>query len=225
MEAVELGVTSAVSFALWGPIFWLVTAGVELGVTLRCRNVLVSAGRPAGMATLLLVIGLVLVVPMLAGYAGCSWSAQRSAAEVFDRADPDRALAWATDRGAGRVREELAISSDDQVIVELEALRTLARERATETGDGLSRVLERAWWFAVTAALDRALPERVTWAQLVSYIQVALEARLREELGEVAARLRSAAWRTLLIFLGLLVLVNGIAVFLIRRAAAPPGVM
>jgi hypothetical protein len=221
VDELELGVTAGIGAVKWGLIFWLLTVLGEIFVVLHVNGILARAKRPrAGTLVVAILVGCV-VVPFAGAYAGCAFGAQRGAAEIYDEVDPGRAVEWAIARGVDEVRQELGIRLDDTPIVELEKLR--AHAAAQQAGDlrDPERAIETMFWWAVEQALQEA-KQQVSWRKLVDEAEKRLKEKVREQLPDYGGSLRKGAWFTLGVFLAALILVNGLAIFLIRRRAAQP---
>jgi hypothetical protein len=215
----ELGVSAGIGALAWGLMFWFATGVGELFVVLHLRGILVRAKRPALGTTLVAVFVGCVVLPIGGAYAGCAFGAQRGAAEVYDQVDPGRAVMWAIERGTEHVREELALA-EDTPITELEQLRAVATAKQQGDDRGVEEVLERALWWAIEVALDKAETKQLTWSQLVARAETHLKQKVREQLPDYGSTLRHSAWITLGVFLAVLILLNGAAIFLTRRQAA-----
>jgi hypothetical protein len=220
VDSLELGVGSALDLIFWASMIWFGTLVLELFVVFWCRGLFKRAGKPTGRLLLLLVLMLCVVVPLVGGYAGCAASVQRSSADAIDEVNPAKVIEWTIDRGASEARAQLGITKDAKV-VEIEKLRETARARARIGGD-LGDLLEGAWWWAVDATLAKTIPPAVGWDWIIEQVTQQLKAKVREVLGDHAEAMRSGSRKTLYYFLAFLLLVNGLTVFFVRRAARLP---
>ncbi len=216
MEELQLGLGTAAGAALWALGVWALVFIVELVWTLRLRRMLVTAGTPRLGATLGLVGVLVVVLPMVGGYAGCVASAQRSGAHATEHVGP-AVVEEIVDRTLDRAALELlGADYDDALPLELADLQT--RATAHPARDGLVGRFD-AIVYQVIAKLTAPLAPPVTWRALVTHARTEITARIRAQLTSTAHGLRSSARATLLLFLAIALAINGGAYALVRRAS------
>ena len=219
VDAIELGVTSVADLMVFALAFWTGTLVVEVCVLLWCRARLAGGGHRTGLATLLFALIGCGAIPVIGVHAGCSYSAQRSVAAAIEGADL-AAVVDEVDIGARRLQRELN-APDDRAVIDLSDARRRVQARAADAGDGVGGALERAWWHAVGLALDKVGPH-ATWGVLYAAARAEAKDQLHEELFGYADDVRKSARRTLWLFVALLALGNGLAMFVFARAAARP---
>jgi hypothetical protein len=221
METVETGVWSAFDALLWALLFLLLTAGIGLFTTFRCRRYLKIAGRPTRIPTLIFVLTLAVAMPFVGAFAGCAYSTQNSIADGLEAMDLSDAAVWVIDRGSKAIREELKLPPDDKSLVDLEKLRALAQSKSTQDGDGIEARFDRVWWSAITVALAKIAPG-MTWGALYREVEDKVKAKVREELDTHAHSVRSTARKSAAVFLALLALANGLSLFFSWRTTRKP---
>lgn len=215
MEELELGLGTAAGAALWALGIWGLVFIVELLWTLRLRRMLVGAGKPSLGATLGLVGVLVVVLPMIGGYAGCIASAQRSGADATEHVG-NAVVEEIIDRTLDRAALELlGTDYDDELPIELSDLQT--RAKAHQAREGLFGLFD-AIVFQVIAKTTSPLEPPVTWRKLITHARTEVGDKIRTQLKSTADGLRSGARFTLLFFLAIALAINGAAYALIRRA-------
>lgn len=221
METVEIGVWSAFDALLWALLFLVLTLGIGLFVTFRCRRYLKIAGRPTKIPTLIFVLTLAVVMPFVGAFAGCAYSTQNSVADGLEAMDLGETAVWVIERGAKAARAELGLPADDQAIVDLEKVRGLARAHSTAGGDGIEDRLDRLYWSAVALTLERIAPG-LTWGALYRQVEDRVKAKVREELDTQSDNLRSTGRKTAALYLAFLALANGLALFFSWRTTRKP---
>lgn len=220
MRELELGLVTVAGVAAWAFLVGFLAFVVELVVSLRGRALVAAAGRPT-RPVLLPALALCLVVPALGGYVGCTVGSHRGTADLIEELDPARPVSWALDHGAQQIRDYFKLSADDAELVEIAAVRKLARDRQ-RAATGISGLPERAWWWSVDTAIARLDTPKLTLHALVGRAQVELDKRVRSELAGTVSTLRRQALQILGLYAAFLVLINALAWRYFRRLAGTP---
>lgn len=222
METVEHGLVSGFAIVESTVVVFLLTLAVGLFVTLHSRGRLKRVARPGGWLMVALVLVLCLVMPAIGGVAGCSYRGQTTAAETIEKIDPGTHLAKLVELGGKELRARLEVPPDDKTVLSVEQVRTVARERRLAAGGGINGRIEVLWWQMIEDAIE-GRTDKLTYGDLLARAEKRLQTKIREVFHDYAADLRSSARRTLLIFIGLGALANGLAIGFARRAAGKPG--
>jgi hypothetical protein len=221
VETVEHGLVSGFAIIESTVVFFLITLGVGLFVTLNSRARLKKVARPGGWLLIVLALVLCVVLPAVGGVAGCTYRGQAAAAETMEKIDPGKHLVKLVELGGKELRARLELPADDKTVLSLEQVRTVAAERRKAASGGINGRLEAMWWQMVEAAIE-GRSDKLTYGDLIAQTEKKLHAKIREVFHDYAGDLRKSARMTLFGFLGLAALANGLAIFFARRAAGQP---
>ena len=158
------------------------------------------------------------LLPAVGGFAGCTYRGQAEAADTIGRADPGKHLVKLIELGGKELRASLELPSDEAVLP-IDRLRVLAHERGAAAGGGLNGRIESLWWQLIEAEVAKR-SDKLTYLGLIAELEQRLQQKVREVFRDYAGGLRSSARVTLLVFIGLVLLANGLAIYFARRVAA-----
>jgi hypothetical protein len=213
LEALERGLETAAGAALWALGTWALVFVAELLWTLHLRRLLARADVPRPGTTIVFVAVLVVVMPLVAGYAGCVAAAQRRGADAMARVRAP-VVEEIVDRAADRAALVLlGADYDDTLAIDLAALQA----RALQARTGSAGRFEALVFEVVATATPTATP--VTWRGLVAHARIEFANRVRAQLRQTAAGLRSSARFTLLVTLAIALAINGLAYALVRQTS------
>ncbi len=212
--------------AVWFVVFVAATVIADVLLFRWARRRLRAAGRKLGVATAVMAVLQLALLPLAAGYFAVVFSLHRSVAAIIEDAGGP-IVERVTDGAALELYADLRGEPRDQPI-DVATIRARIARRRDETERALvakrhrpplaqvDELLERAWFTAVDRVLERA-GDRITRADLR---QRAVQVLTHELLKQVADRFRQGARVALYLFLGAVGLFDGataLAVFLVTR--------
>jgi hypothetical protein len=207
----------------WVPLFAILTGLAGLSTVRRARKWLVAAGRPTRLATALIGISLLVLLPLGAGFLGGTFAFKRGLANVVEKGGQS-VVAWSVGSGAASLRAAIGVRDSSEKLPTRKLRAYLGTQlagtaHAANLPPGrpiaaalmLPQLLERAFFSAGESALA-ATSDDLTWDELVVKTRLALHSSF---LSPVAAQLRASAHMDLFVLGGILVLSHGFSLAIV----------